>query len=547
MRKDLQVPIMLEITDCQPDMHIISFIGHEALNDLYRFDIWVIGSDPQLDVRSLLHREAFISFGGPRTGRHGRICHAARLHRGAHVSLYHLILMPELRRLARQPQRRTYQDIAIPQLIVRLLEAHGIGASAYRFEHMNGLYPARPLHIQYDESDLHLLQRLCEEEGIHFRFEHRPCGHRLVFSDDPASFPAQPVPVRFKHQEPSGASRETLLHLTEALSLPHASRQTAHPLQPAYRPSSPRQGTNLTAAANQAFRPPSPGGAIDQKDTLHRQRGIRALERLRCERRDVRGRSSEPALHCGEVIQVLDHPEPLLNDQWLLSEIGHAGRQLQVLRGIAPRDALTILRILVDAQRSSPAAAQLQGNGYCNSFRVMPWAMPFRPSLKHPRPSVTGDLGATLQHSEACPGLHGYRAVRFDWQVQAPADDPVQRWPMAEAACAGIQALPPGTRVLIRCFDNNPERPVICAVLLSGERLSIGHPGPDGVTASSVECIRLSSGHHLHVTAHGGAIVGGQAAQLHVDARRILIVGHVDQQSLKSGWRLSINAFMPSF
>ncbi|MFH7376175.1 type VI secretion system tip protein VgrG, partial [Pseudomonas syringae pv. tagetis] len=77
---------------------------HEAHHHHSRFDTWVNRSDPQLDVRSLLHRDAFISFGGPRTGSHGRICHAVRLHRGAHVRLYHLILMPELRRLARQPQ-----------------------------------------------------------------------------------------------------------------------------------------------------------------------------------------------------------------------------------------------------------------------------------------------------------------------------------------------------------------------------------------------------------------------------------------------------------
>ncbi|WP_246765826.1 thioesterase domain-containing protein, partial [Pseudomonas syringae] len=54
-------------------------------------------------------------------------------------------------------------------------------------------------------------------------------------------------------------------------------------------------------------------------------------------------------------------------------------------------------------------------------------------------------------------------------------------------------------------------------------------------------------GEHLHVNAHDGLLVRGQAAALHVDAQRILIVGHKDQPSLKSGWRLSIKARMPSF
>ncbi|POD34711.1 type VI secretion system Vgr family protein [Pseudomonas syringae] len=535
MRKDLQVPFMLAITDCQPDLHIISFAGHEALNETYRFDIWMIGSDPQLDVRSLLHREAFLSFGESGSGRHGLIDHAARLHRGARMSLYHLILVPDLQRLVQHRQRRTYQDLAIPQLIVQLLEAHSIGANAYRFEHVNGLYPARPLHIQYDESDLHLLQRLCEEEGMHFRFEHRQSGHRLVFSDDPASFPAQPLPVRFKHPQTSGAPRETLEHLAERLGFPPVSRQpTDHP-QPARAPEHP-----LTIAANHAFQPPGFRGAISPQEALSRQRGSRRLERLRCERRDVRGRSTDTALQCGEVIQVLDHPEPMLNDQWLVTETAHAGRQLQVLKGAAAHDALAILRILVEAQRSSPEAEQLQGNGYCNSFRVIPWATPFRPSVNHPRPAATGEHFATLQRNDTQPVQPGYRSIRFDWHVQSPQDEPVQRWPMAEVACPEVDRLAPGTRVRVRFLDNHPERPVICAVLSPGHEL-------DGITAQPAGCIRVASGEHLHVNAHDGLLVRGQAAALHVDAQRILIVGHKDQQSLKSGWRLSIKARMPSF
>ncbi len=540
MRKDLQVPIMLAITDCQPDLHVISFAGHEALNETYRFDIWMIGSNMHLDVGSLLHREAFLSFGEPGSGRHGRIEHAVRLHSGARLSLYHLTLVPDLQRLAQHQQHRTYQDLAIPQLIVQLLEAHDIGANAYRFEHVNGLYPARPLHIQYDESDLHLLQRLCEEEGMHFRFEHRQSGHRLVFSDDPASFPAQPLPVRFKRPEASGASRETLLHLAERLAFPYVSRLPVEHPQPAHAASSLHDEHPLTIAANHAFQPPGFRGAISHQEALSRQRGSRRLERLRCERRDVRGQGTDTALQCGEVIQVLDHPEPLLNDQWLLTEVMHAGRQLQVLRGAAAHDALAILRILVEAQRSSPESEQLQGNGYCNSFRVIPWATPFRPSINHPRPPVTGEHFATLQRNDIRPDPPGYRSIRFDWHVQGLEDDPAQRWPVAEVACPEIHRLPPGTRVLVRFLDNHPERPVICAVLSPSHEL-------DGMTAHPVNGIRLASGQHLHISAHDGLLVRGQAAALHVDAQRILIVGHGDQQSLKSGWRLSINARMPSF
>ncbi|KPZ08024.1 Rhs element Vgr protein [Pseudomonas amygdali pv. ulmi] len=546
MRKDLQMPIILAITDCQTDLHVISFTGRDALNEAYRFDIWLIG-DPLLDVRSLLHREAFLRFGERRSGVHGQICHAARIHSGVRVSLYHLILMPSLGKLAAHRCRRIYQDIAPPKLIAQLLETHGIGANAYRFEHMNGLYPARPLHIQYDESDLHLLQRLCEEEGIHFRFEHRQSGHRLVFSDDSASFPAQPIPLRFKRQEQSGTSTGTLLHMAEVLTLPGVSRQPARDLKQTQPPSSKHDENATTPAANHAFQPSGVRGPISQEEALSRQRGMRELERLRCERRDVSGRSNRSGLRSGEVIQVLDHPEPLLNDQWLLTEVLHAGRQLQVLRGAAAHDALAILRILTDEQRTSPAAAQLSGNGYGNRFKAIPWAMPFRPSARHPRPAATGDHIATLQDSDTYAEQPGYRPVRFDWQAQHPEDRTTQRWPMALAACREIHQLLPGSRVLVRYLDSHPERPVICAALPPAEHASQDSLWHGDQSAKPADCIRLASGQHLRVTTDSELIVHGQAAELHIDAQHIQILGRVDQQSLKSGWRLSINAFMPSF
>ena len=43
--------------------------------------------------------------------------------------------------------------------------------------------------MQYDESDLHFIQRLCEEEGIHYHFQHTSSGHKLTFGDDQTVFP----------------------------------------------------------------------------------------------------------------------------------------------------------------------------------------------------------------------------------------------------------------------------------------------------------------------------------------------------------------------
>ncbi|WP_282344963.1 contractile injection system protein, VgrG/Pvc8 family, partial [Pseudomonas sp. PS02288] len=66
---------------------------------------------------------------------------------------------------------------------------------------LSASYPERLYCTQYDESDLHFVQRLCEEEGIHYHFEHSAAGHVLVFGDDQTVFPRR-APVAY--QQDSG-------------------------------------------------------------------------------------------------------------------------------------------------------------------------------------------------------------------------------------------------------------------------------------------------------------------------------------------------------
>ena len=75
-----------------------------------------------------------------------------------------------------------------------MLEEHGIQADAYRFGLGPVVYPPREYCVQYDETDLHFIQRLCEEEGIHYHFQHGANGHVLVFGDDQTVFPGSPPP-----------------------------------------------------------------------------------------------------------------------------------------------------------------------------------------------------------------------------------------------------------------------------------------------------------------------------------------------------------------
>jgi len=483
MFEDKQMPITLKLTGSPMDLQVLSFTGHDALNEPYRFDVDLVSSNPHLDLPSLAGSAAWLAFGVEHAGIHGLIDSARQLYAGTCLSLYRMTLVPSLLKLEQSRQRRVFTGLSVPQLITRLLENHGLNEDGYRFEGPVGVYPPRDWCVQYDETDLHLLQRLCEEEGIHFRFEHSPTGHQLVFADDPASFPERQGAIRLQHNEDTH-NQPVIGYLGERLTL-HAATGIHDPVWRDCSTLSANTPTNAqpdTQSANNASfdqqtDPPKPG----DEEAHHRQTRARTLERLRCERRHIHGWSSDCALTSGQIIQVMEHPVPLFNDQWLLVKVRHWAKQPQVLEGCDPHDMAAILGAAVGAadEESASWIDQLSrlpefetfDHGYRTGYCVLPWAMPFRPSCTHRKPGIRGHQQVTLM-ADVAGFIRTHAAwrvpVRYDWQNAPSSPDEHTAWALADLpdlADVSVNALTAGDRLLVRHFDNDPERPVICGML----------------------------------------------------------------------------------
>jgi type VI secretion system secreted protein VgrG len=167
-------PFTLTLTDGPLCLPVLRFSGKEALNQPFRFEIEVIALAPALAPGSLLRQPAFLRLGDAH-GIHGLIHSVSCEHRASHRIGYRLTLVPHLQRL---DSRRNVGSSckSVPAILAQLLEEHELPADSYRIEMSVGHYPPREFCLQYEESDLAFLQRLCEEEGIHYHFEHRPTG-----------------------------------------------------------------------------------------------------------------------------------------------------------------------------------------------------------------------------------------------------------------------------------------------------------------------------------------------------------------------------------
>ncbi|WP_232007626.1 type VI secretion system tip protein TssI/VgrG, partial [Pseudomonas chlororaphis] len=195
-----QTHFSLTVEGLSNDLQVLSFTGREAISQPFAFEVELVSAQAALDLESLLHKPAFLQLAQNGTGIHGQIYRVAQGDSGKRLTRYSVTVRPHLAYLAHRINQRIFQNLTVPKIIGQVLEEHGIQSNAYQFQ-LGSIYPERIYCVQYDESDLHFIQRLCEEEGIHYHFQHSADSHTIVFGDDQTVFPKL-APVAY--QQDSG-------------------------------------------------------------------------------------------------------------------------------------------------------------------------------------------------------------------------------------------------------------------------------------------------------------------------------------------------------
>ena len=456
-----QTHFSLHIEGIEHDLQVLEFSGREAISQPYRFELELVSEHPDIDLESLLQQSAFLAFAGSGAGIHGHIYHAAQGESGKRLTRYRLVLVPRLAYLTHRTNQRIFQHLSVPQIIARVLEEHGILAGdSHRFDLGPVIYPERDYCVQYDETDLHFIQRLCEEEGIHYHFRHSEAGHMLVFGDDQTVFPTL-APVAY--QQDSGlVADEPVIKRFGVRVETRTSRVTRRD----YDFEKPR--LTMEAAVQGDIQPDLedydyPGRFVDRERGKHLSR--RALERHRHDFELAEGASDQPLLVSGHFLSLSEHPRGDWNQLWLLTEIHHEGKQPQVLE-----ESIT---------DSAPYGAQDPVDdtgftqGYRNHFTATPWTVPFRPTLDHPKPRILGSQSAVVTGppgEEIHCDEYGRVKVQFFWDRHGQADDKTSCWLRVSSSWAGDQygaiAIPRvGMEVLITFLEGDPDQPLITGCL----------------------------------------------------------------------------------
>ncbi|GGU79762.1 hypothetical protein GCM10009504_40790 [Pseudomonas laurentiana] len=469
-----QTHFRLTIEGLEHDLQVLSFKGQEAISRPFQFELELVSERPSLDLEGLLHKLAFLQYSPSGHGIHGQIYRVAVGDAGKRLTRYQITLRPRLSYLAHRINQRIFQHLTVPQIIAQVLEEHGIFSNTYRF-HLSAVYPEREYCVQYAESDLHFIQRLSEEVGLHYHFQHSVEAHMLVFGDDQTVFPVI-APVAYQPDTGMVAAEPVIKHFGLQVET-----RTSRVTRRDYDFKTPRleRGGKAESEARPDLEDYGYPGRFDQ-DKQGALLAKRALERHRSDYQQAHGDSDQPSLACGHFLRLAKHGNPAWNDLWLLTEVTHEGRQPQVLE-----EAI-----------ASDFEAEPDGfhQGYRNHFVATPWEAPFRPPLEHPKPRLLGTQSAVVtgpEGEEIYCDAYGRVKVQFFWDREGQANERTSCWMRVASNWAsqsfGAISLPRiGMEVLISFQEGDPDRPLVTGCLFHGVHLP-PYRLPDFKTVATVK------------------------------------------------------------
>jgi type VI secretion system secreted protein VgrG len=108
-------------------------------------------------------------------------------------AFYELSLKPWLALATLTQDCKIYQDLSVVEVLDTVLGDYGYPVE----KRLTGSYPKRDYQTQYNETDHEFLERLCQEWGISYFFEHRRGAHCLVLVDEMAAWKQNPN-VRYR-------------------------------------------------------------------------------------------------------------------------------------------------------------------------------------------------------------------------------------------------------------------------------------------------------------------------------------------------------------
>lgn len=442
-------------TAAVPDgaLRLLRLSGVEALSRPFEFQLVVQATEEGGlsfdEVDALIAQPWTLRFGedDPRV-IHGAVSAVEMLpHATPSAVQYAITVTPRLWRTSLTFGTWVYQDLTVPEIVSDVLEEAGFTAGTDFELRLSARYPKREYTVQYRETDLAFISRLCEHEGIFFFFEHADGVDKVVFGDMNVAF--RPLEG---HETISFDPRAGTTDLREVISSVGRKRQVT-PQKVGVKDYNYRTPDKVLGAGF-SVDPQGVGAVVDYGDHFKDLPGAKRTARIRaeelfCQRETYQLRSRVRGLRAGHRFGLVDHFSHDFEQEYLVTQVRHVAEQSQ--------DA---------SERGSV--------GYHNEVTAIPYATPYRPPRVTPKPRIPGFVHAKIdgEGGSASPdgsapldGEGRYRVAVLGDATKSAAGR-ASRWvrraqPFSGAGYGMHFPLHVGAEVMLVHLDGDPDRPVI--------------------------------------------------------------------------------------
>lgn len=525
------------------DLRVYRFKGRESLSQSFEFQIEVVADSPNLDIAASIGRPARLEivgrlYGGSSYSRYvqGIVEEFVLLTAGVRYSHYSVTLVPSIKALHYTRNNRIFQNLSSPAVVEKVLKDARIPSDQI-ISMLHSHYGERDYCVQYQESDFTFIQRLWEEEGIFYFFEHTKDTDKLNIGDGAHAFETLTNYAESRFRDLPHEYEEGIFEFRAGSALrPGAAMMRDFKFkQPSLDMEAMAESDKFAEYKMYYF----PGEYVDP-ELGNRLAKIR-LEEHQCQRERFVGSSNIRALLPGYKFTLAGHRRLDCNQQYLIVSVEHEGSQPQALR------------------------EEAQGIGqvsYQNSFACIPARIPFRPVRQTATPRISGVQTAIVvgpPGEEIHCDSHGRVKVQFHWDREGKKDDKSSCWirvsqPWGGAGQGGMFIPRVNQEVVVQFLEGDPDRPLIVGRVYNGENpvphglpaaknistiRSVSTPGGDGFNEIKFDDTKGTEEMFVHaqfdrneVTEHDQTLKIGNNQTDNVGADRTRQVGHDEKISI---------------
>lgn len=431
------------------------FSGTEKISDLFHFSLKLFSETADVNFSKLVGQPITLHLelpGGGQRHWNGLVSRFAQIASDNGYFWYEATMVPWFWVLRYTQNCRIFQEQSVPDIIEAVFKARGLNDFK---NSLSGSYTARPYCVQYRESDFNFVNRLMEEEGIFYYFEHQADKHTLILADSVSAIQPCPVKATVAYRPVAGATPADDI-FTWPASLTVVPASVSLQSYDFEKPS-----TDLTANASSVAKQ-AKMSALDIYDyqpgryqtVADGERYAKlVIEEYEARQLLVEGSGQSRTFAAGYGFTLEKHYRQDCNADYLLLSVEH------------------------QAQNSLPWIDQTPD--YQNNFVCQRQDTPYRPSRNATKPLVRGVQTALVvgpTNEEIYTDKYGRVKVQFRWDRQGKKDDKSSCWIRVSQGWAGLTLgsiyLPRvGQEVLVEFIEGDPDQPLITGRVYNAEKM----------------------------------------------------------------------------